>query len=641
MAANDPTAAAALPGYSGVFVFGDSLVDPGNDLAVFNFLKRFPIDNLPDGAPTADHGYFAGRFSDGYNFADLISNKLLAEPTQATFPYGISNALFGVSLGSVGRPSGQNLSFAYGGALASSDNPAPSLHTQVDIYHNFTADPNALYVISIGANDVLSLVPTGGVPTTGSAAAAKISAVASEIAQDVVRLLGQGARHVVVADVPDVGVVPAYAGAEDEATRRSLLTQYAQQLDAQLQADLNGIALPQGATLLDYDLFGYTDAAKTNPAAYDFSNVTQALTSVQPNAPDPTGGGFLFFDKLHPTAQAHAQIAAQILGELANPGAPLTWTAAAPIGAQAASAILAGGHSDFAVSLTAGTTYVFDALGVSSGAGALADPLIRILDPAGREVQQGDDGGIGLDSHMTFTAPSAGNYTVEVDGVGVTAGSFRFQAADGSGANLLLNGQLRGSNESVDAGAANDTVAALSGTNVLFGGGGNDSILGGFGFDRINGNQGDDTIGGMSRTGDWLLGGQGNDSIDASVSTGNNIINGNLGNDLILGGSGADTLHGGQGDDVIQAGPGAVSIFGDLGDNTIFGGQGLDTFHAGAGHDQIIGWHAGDHVQVSSGVTWAVSQVNSDVHVAFSNNGEMDLLNAQVSSLQSGWIFTA
>jgi len=52
MAANDPTTAAALPGYSSVFVFGDSLVDPGNDLKVFDFLKRFPINNLPDGAPT-------------------------------------------------------------------------------------------------------------------------------------------------------------------------------------------------------------------------------------------------------------------------------------------------------------------------------------------------------------------------------------------------------------------------------------------------------------------------------------------------------------------------------------------------------------------------------------------------------------
>src|SRR5262245_28589869 len=127
------TAAAPLPSFSGVFVFGDSLVDPGNDLAVFNFIKRFPIGDLPDGAPTADKGYFAGRFSNGFNFADLVSNKAIHQATATTFPYGISNDLFGVSLGSVGRPDGNNLNFAYGGAQIAQNNPAPALTTQLDI----------------------------------------------------------------------------------------------------------------------------------------------------------------------------------------------------------------------------------------------------------------------------------------------------------------------------------------------------------------------------------------------------------------------------------------------------------------------------------------------------------------------------
>ena len=91
-------------------------------------------------------------------------------------------------------------------------------------------------------------------------------------------------------------------------------------------------------------------------------------------------------------------------------------------------------------------------------------------------------------------------------------------------------------------------------------------------------------------------------------------------------------------DDVIHAGSGGDWISGDLGNNTIYGGQGLDTFHAGAGHDAVSGWHAGDHVQVGAGVTWSVVQVNADVHITFSNGGEMDLLNTQSSSLQTGWI---
>ena len=299
---------APLPAFSGVYVFGDSLVDPGNDLKAFEELNSFPFVNIPNGAPTADKGYYLGRFTDGYNYADLVANKLIGETTQATFPYGVTN-LAGISIGAVSRPSGNNLSFAYGGAEATQDDPAPSLGTQVSIYHNFTADPNALYVINIGSNDVLSLVPTGGTPVTGDAANQKLASVAQEIANDVVRLLGQGAGHIVVANIPDLGVTPAYTGAIDEATRRSLLTQYAQTVNADLKADLAAIAVPAGQSLQLFDFFGYTSGATGDPAGYGFSNVTQALTTVQPTNPAATGDGFLFFDPLHPTAQAHAQIA--------------------------------------------------------------------------------------------------------------------------------------------------------------------------------------------------------------------------------------------------------------------------------------------------------------------------------------------
>jgi Ca2+-binding RTX toxin-like protein len=200
-------------------------------------------------------------------------------------------------------------------------------------------------------------------------------------------------------------------------------------------------------------------------------------------------------------------------------------------------------------------------------------------------------------------------------------------------------------------GAAVVSIPGASGDDVLAGPAdrpsnirgyaGDDFITGGPLFNDINGNQGDDTIVGRSTVGDWLLGGQGQDSIDASASTGANVVNGNVGSDTIVGGSGADTLHGGKGDDVIRAGAGQAWISGDLGTNAIYGGGGMNTFDAGPGHDLVAGWHAGDHVQVDSGVTYTVTQVNAGVQINFSNGGEMDLLNTQLSSLQSGWIFQA
>ena len=120
-----------LPGFTGFFVFGDSLVDPGNALAAAKLLADFPFVSLPNGAPTASKGYFEGRFSDGYNFADLISNKLLAEPTQPTFPYGFEDPIFGLTIPFVSRPDGNALSFAYGGAqVRRGDELVPDLDDQ-------------------------------------------------------------------------------------------------------------------------------------------------------------------------------------------------------------------------------------------------------------------------------------------------------------------------------------------------------------------------------------------------------------------------------------------------------------------------------------------------------------------------------
>jgi phospholipase/lecithinase/hemolysin len=640
MTSGSVSAAAAPPAFSGVFVFGDSLSDPGNDLKAAQLVASLPFLSIPGGAPTADKGYFQGRFSDGYNAADLVSNKLLHEPTAPTFPYGVTS-LFGVPIPFAPRPTGNNLSFAYGGATAIGSEPPPSLHSQINIYKAFPVDPNALYVVEIGSNDVLSMVGTSGAPVVGAAANAQLDAIATEIAQEVAQLYARGARHVLVANIPDLGVLPAYTGAQDEALRRSLLTQYAQSVDALLKADLGSFSLPAGATLYQYDLQAYTDAVVANPAAFDFTNVTQALRTVQPVAPDPAGGGFLFFDGEHPTAQAHAQIASQVLAALQ--GATPNWTAAPGIGSQAASAIPAGGHADFTASLAAGQSYVFDVEGVSSGAGTLADPFLRVLNGSGAVVAQADDGGIGLDSHLQFVAPATGDYTVEISGVGVTSGGFRVQAGAAAGGNLLLSGALRGSNESVLGGVTNDTITALAGTNDLRGFDGDDSITGGSAFDSINGNKGADTIVGRSLSGDILLGGQGNDLITTVQSTGHNAVNGNRGDDTVVGGPGGDTLRGGQGDDVISGGSGADWISGDLGRNTLTGGGAADIFHAGPGQDLVTDFNVaqGDRVQIDAGTSYVATQSGSDTLISLSDGGQMTLAGVQMTNLAAGWIFAA
>ena len=120
--------------YSGVFVFGDSLVDAGNALKLANFYGSLPFTDLPEGAPYASLGYFQGRFSNGYTFADYLSNKYAGAVTKPIFPYDFEDPWLGVEIDPFAPdPSGNNLNFAYGGAqVVQGGEVVPDLDGQTD-----------------------------------------------------------------------------------------------------------------------------------------------------------------------------------------------------------------------------------------------------------------------------------------------------------------------------------------------------------------------------------------------------------------------------------------------------------------------------------------------------------------------------
>lgn len=458
------------PVFSGVYVFGDSLVDPGNALLAAQFIDDIPFVSMPEQAPSAKRGYFEGRFTDGYNFADLISNKLLLKPTEPTFPYGFEVPVIGAPVPFAERPQGNSLSFAYGGARVRQDSElVPDLDAQLDTYRNYpAADPNALYLVTIGGNDVRGLVPRKGDPAAGERAASRLSAVAGEIAEEVGQLFTFGARHVLVTGIADIGLLPRYIGSKDEDERRSLASQYSETLDDLVTTALGGLTLPAGAELFSFSLLEFSDKILANPLAYHFTNLTEARTLVQRGALDPVGSGFLFFDDIHPSAQAHALLAGEIIDSFDFTSAASDWAAPDLSGSLQLGTSMTGtidGASDtdeFAASLVAGQTYVIDLLGVSSGSGSLADPRLRIVDSAGAVLAEDDDNGLGLDAHVEFTAPATADYEIQIASVGVAAGSYLLQAG--------LSGQNDGVDSSADASSQNVDMAESRGWDNATGG---------------------------------------------------------------------------------------------------------------------------------------------------------------------------
>lgn len=274
-------APAAAGPYSSLTVFGDSLSDTGNILAVTG--GALPV------AP-----YLPGRFSDGPNWIDVLAAGL-------GLPGGAVPSLMGGS------------NYAFGGARTGLDSNPPGVLAQVAglwAPANPVADATGLYVVVGGGNDMRDArSAVGGTDTTRQAAA---EAAAKNIADSVSLLASRGARTVMISTLPDLGATPEafalgkVAESSDATARYNDAVWALEGLLESLFADLDVIV---------FDMAGIAADIRANPAAYGFTNVGM------PCGPFPGSLGAdcstsLFSDALHPSGAAHAILGAAALAML-------------------------------------------------------------------------------------------------------------------------------------------------------------------------------------------------------------------------------------------------------------------------------------------------------------------------------------
>ncbi len=518
--------------YTGFFVFGDSLVDAGNALKLAEFYGDLTFSDLPDGAPSESRGYFDGRFSDGYTFADLLSNKTIGVATKPIFPYYYEDPWIGLKINPFASdPSGNNLNFAYGGAqIRQGDEVVPDLDGQTDAFRaavDGEADSGALYLITIGGNDVRSLVPSGSASASYADAFDKLQRAANEFHQEVQSLIDIGVTNIIVTGVPNVGMIPKYdldgdkTLTGDEATRSQTATQYSALLDGMLQARIAQLqAANGGVSITHVSLTAATDESLASLEAL-YGRPIDPLRDQE----------LLFVDEIHPNAQAHALLAGFMFDTMNNVTGNNMLPLTAPDYSMSGTIAAKGEIDKFVVSLIAGTTYTFEMLGISSANGSLADPYLGVLGPSGALFGSNDDGGLGLDAGISFTAASSGDYVFELTGVGSMTGTYEFGAAgDALGNNVytVSHGNaviLERAGEGLDtvkasvsyvlnAGAEVETLRTTndkSKTNInLTGNEFDQEIVGNAGANRLDGKGGIDS----------LFGGAGKDSFIFSSAIG-------------------------------------------------------------------------------------------------------------------------
>src|SRR6185369_13353052 len=488
--------------YTGAFIFGDSLVDSGNALGLANFYGSLPFTDLPEGAPYPWLGYFQGRFTNGYTFADLISNKAVGLVSKPVFPFHFEDPVFGVPIDPfAGDPSGHNLNFAYGGAqIRQGAEVVPDLDDQTDAFRDAVdnhADPNALYMVTIGGNDVRSLAPAEGDPASIATAHSTLTAAAQSMLTELSEIHDRGATNILITGVPDVGLIPRYdlngnnVLDGSEIARASAATDYSAYLDNLIRTYVvpGAQALGMNVTYVPIEGPAYTDSAG-RVIQPGFNVILPEIAALHGLTADQLESNLLqyqnlvFFDAVHPTAQAHALIGSYMYSVLT--GAPWIETmplAIADVDHKLAASIGAAGEVDSAsVFLVAGTTYTFEMLGMSSlgTSGSLGDTYLRVLGSGGALLASDDDSGAGFDSTVTFTAATSGLCTVQMSAVGQLTGSYCMDAAVVSGTAMLQGNSYTVSNAStlviegaggvgqdVVQASVNYTLAPLSEIEVL------------------------------------------------------------------------------------------------------------------------------------------------------------------------------
>lgn len=300
--------AAQAQQFSNVISFGDSLTDAGNTTTV-------------DGNPAT----FAGNaFTTN---GDPVHTQIIA-----TY-YGLNQQHSVIG----------GFNFAFGGSCAQTATGAatpacvaptlPRLNTQISMYlggAGGVADPNALYTVLSGANDIFGAIG-GGVWASSPAIIGGSTVVANAVIANVTTLQTAGANYIVVYNLPDLARTPQFN--TTPAATQGAFNLASVSYNAALNAGLEG-----RDGIIAINTFGIVNEVIANPAYFGFTNVTgiacgpgipgvvssAACGAVGSGNPFTYAAGtnntFLFADGVHPTGAGHRLIANVVLATIAAPG---------------------------------------------------------------------------------------------------------------------------------------------------------------------------------------------------------------------------------------------------------------------------------------------------------------------------------
>ena len=279
--------------FSHMVSFGDSLSDTGNVFDVSSkFFTAFLIQIFfPSvSTPYPPSPYFNGRFSNGPVWVEHAASGLGLDPAIPSELDGFNYAVGGAT------------TFDDGNIIVNLILP-DDVEDQVSAYRSaHTPTGNELFIIEGGANDLISGGITDVTTSTGN------------LESFITALYSDGGRNFLVPNLVPLGKIPSKVGGSEEAGLDQLSLIFNQDLSAKLDNLVQTLA---GIQIFRVDFHSKFLEVLADPGMFGFTNTTDQAFDEVSGTIVPNPEQYLFWDGIHPTAEAHL-----LLGNLALTAVP-------------------------------------------------------------------------------------------------------------------------------------------------------------------------------------------------------------------------------------------------------------------------------------------------------------------------------
>ncbi|KAA8546265.1 hypothetical protein F0562_002996 [Nyssa sinensis] len=297
-----------------MFIFGDSLIDNGNnnDLPSFAKANYYPYGIDFNGGPT-------GRFSNGYTMVDEIA-ELLGLPLIPAYSEASSNQmLHGVNYASAAAGildiTGRNFvgRIPFNQQIRNFENTLDQLTDSLGAVDVAQAIARCIFFVGMGSNDYLNNYLMPNYPTRNQYNGQQYAdLLIKQYTQQLTRLYNLGARKVVLAGLGIMGCIPSILAQSANGRCSDEVNQLILPFNANMKTMINNLNTNfPGLHIVYIDIHNMFQDILTNHRSYGFSVINQGCCGIGRNrgqitclpfqTPCPNRNRFVFWDAFHPT----------------------------------------------------------------------------------------------------------------------------------------------------------------------------------------------------------------------------------------------------------------------------------------------------------------------------------------------------